>query len=98
MHKTKINFTKVFLCRLVVNMLINVVYGSFLYILVFYPDQKENFATLYKSYVLLLTLPKNIIYLLPQSLLLYYVIRVCLPVLARYNLVEKDMVIVRKYK
>ena len=97
-YKTKINFSKVFLSRLLVNLFINVIYGSFLYLLVFYPDQKENYKELYSSYVLLMALPKNIIYLLPQSALLYYVIRVTLPILSRYNFVNKEIIIETKHK
>ena len=92
-YKTKITFSKVFICRLLVNMIINVLYGSFLYILVFYPEQTDKYKELYSSYVLLMTLPKNLVYLLPQSLLLYYVIRVTLPILHRFKFVEKDMLI-----
>ena len=94
-YKTKINFTKVFISRLFVNLLINVVYGSFLYILVFYPEQTDRYKELYSSYVLLMTLPKNLLYLLPQSLLLYYVIKGVLPVLYRFKLVEKDVLITK---
>ena len=95
LYRTKINFTKVFICRLLVNMLINVVFGSFLYLLVFYPDQTDRYKELYSSYVLLMALPKNTVYLLPQSLLLYYVIRVTLPILNRFKLVDKEMVITK---
>ena len=94
-YKTKITFTKVFISRLLVNLLINVVYGSFLYILVFYPEQTDRYKELYSSYVLLMTLPKNLLYLLPQSLLLYYVIKGVLPVLERFKLIEKDMLITK---
>lgn len=95
LYRTKINFTKVFVCRLLVNILINVVFGSFLYLLVFYPDQTDRYKELYSSYVLLMSLPKNTVYLLPQSLLLYYVIRVTLPILNRFKLVDKEMVITK---
>lgn len=95
LYRTKINFTKVFVCRLLVNILINVVFGSFLYLLVFYPDQTDRYKELYSSYVLLMALPKNTVYLLPQSLLLYYVIRVTLPILNRFKLVDKEMVITK---
>ena len=74
----------------------NVIYGSFLYIFVYYVDDTMTFSRyleLVKSYALLLSLPKNIVYLLPQSLLLYYVIKVTLPIFARFNLVNKDMII-----
>ena len=66
-------------------MIINVLYGSFLYILVFYPEQTDKYKELYSSYVLLMTLPKNLVYLLPQSLLLYYVIRVTLPIVIMFT-------------
>lgn len=95
LYRTKINFTKVFVCRLLVNILINVVFGSFLYLLVFYPDQTDRYKELYSSYVLLMALPKNTVYLLPQSLLLYYVIRVTLPILNRFKLIDKEMVITK---
>ena len=98
LYKTKVNFTKVFVSRLLVNLLINVVYGSFLFLLVFYPDQSDKYKELYSSYVLLMALPKNIVYLLPQSLLLYYVIKVTLPILNKFKLIEKEMLITKKDK
>lgn len=93
-YKTKISFSKVFLCRLIINLLINVIYGSFLYVLVMYPDQIQEqgrLKELYSSYTLLLSLPKNIIWLLPQSLLLYYVIKIVSPTLIRFKLVDKEI-------
>mgnify|MGYP003299637102 CR=1 FL=1 len=94
--KTKVTFTKVLAARILVNFVMNVIYGSFLYIFVYYVDDTmtlSRYLELVKSYALLLSLPKNIVYLLPQSLLLYYVIKVTLPIFARFNLVSKDMII-----
>ena len=94
--KTKVTFTKVLTARILVNFVMNVIYGSFLYIFVYYVDDTmtlSRYLELVKSYALLLSLPKNIVYLLPQSLLLYYVIKVTLPIFARFNLVNKDMII-----
>lgn len=94
--KTKVTFTKVLTARILVNFVMNVIYGSFLYIFVYYVDDTmtlSRYLELVKSYALLLSLPKNIVYLLPQSLLLYYVIKVTLPIFARFNLVSKDMII-----
>ena len=91
-YKTKVTFTKVFVCRLIINLLINVVYGSFLYIVVFYPEQiKEpgRLKELYTSYMTLLSLPKNIIWLLPQSLLLYYVLVTIRNPLTKFKLLDK---------
>ena len=91
-YKTKVTFAKVFVCRLIINLLINVVYGSFLYIVVFYPEQiKEpgRLKELYTSYMTLLSLPKNIIWLLPQSLLLYYVLVAIRNPLTKFKLLDK---------
>ena len=79
-------------------MLINTVMGSFLFIFVMYFDPSmtgKEYMSLVKSYMTLLVLPKNVLYLLPQSLLLFVVIRTLLPILIRFNLVNKN-VIVRK--
>ena len=99
LFKTKITFTKVLTARIIVNFIMNVIYGSFLYIFVYYVDDTmtlTRYLELVKSYALLLSLPKNIIYLLPQSLLLYYVIKVTLPIFARFHLIDKDMVIKKR--
>lgn len=91
LYKTKLSFTKVFVCRAIINLLMNVVYGSFLYIVVFYGSQIEDFnrfKELYFSYALLISLPKNLVWLLPQSLLLYYVLKVSLPVLNKFKLLD----------
>ena len=99
LFKTKITFTKVLTARIIVNFVMNVIYGSFLYIFVYYVDDTmtlTRYLELVKSYALLLSLPKNIIYLLPQSLLLYYVIKVTLPIFARFHLIDKDMVIKKR--
>ena len=91
-YKTKVTFTKVFVCRLIINILINVIYGSFLYVIVFYPEQiKEpgRLKELYTSYMTLLSLPKNIIWLLPQSLLLYYVLVAIRNPLTKLKLLDK---------
>lgn len=93
-YKTKVTFTKVFVCRLIINLIINVLYGSFLYIIVFYPEQiKEpgRFKELYISYMTLLSLPKNIVWLLPQSLLLYYVLKGISKPLKKFKLIDNAL-------
>lgn len=93
LFKTKLSFSKVLFCRLLINIFINAFFGSFLYVLVFYYDDSMNaarFFELFKSYLVLLSLPKNVIYLLPQSLLLFYVIKAVCPVLSRFNLISKS--------
>ena len=80
-------------------MLINTVMGSFLFIFVMYFDPSmtvKEYMSLVKSYMTLLVLPKNVLYLLPQSLLLFVVIRTLLPILVRFNLVNKNIIVKRK--
>lgn len=92
-YKTKINFSKVLICRLMVNILMNVVLGSICYIMVF-TDFKwfgSDFNKFLKSYITLLSLPKNIVYLLPQSLFLFYFIKLTSPILYTNNLMNKNV-------
>ena len=100
--RRRITFKHTLIARLLVNMLMNVVLGSFLYVFVAYvnTDATMTFAKymeLVKSYMVLFVLPKNLVYLLPQSLLLFFVLKTTLPVLKRYKLINKEMVI-KKYK
>ena len=92
-YKTKINFSKVLICRLMVNILMNVVLGSICYTMVF-TDFKwfgSDFNKFLKSYITLLSLPKNIVYLLPQSLFLFYFIKLTSPILYTNNLMNKNV-------
>jgi hypothetical protein len=98
LFKRKFTFKNTLISRVFVNMLINTIMGSFLFIFVMYFDPSmtgKEYISLVKSYMTLLVLPKNVLYLLPQSLLLFVVIRTLLPILIRFNLVNKN-VIVRK--
>ncbi len=102
-YKTRVSFSKVLLARFFVNIFMNAIYGSFLFIFVTYVqnDASMTFSSYLekvKYYALYLSLPKNVLYLLPQSLLLYYVIRAVLPILSRFNLIAKESIIVKKYK
>ena len=44
----------------------------------------------------LLVLPKNVLYLLPQSLLLYVFIKTLLPIMVRFKLINKNVIIEKK--
>ena len=93
-YRKRFTFFNTFLSRMLVNFLMNVILGSFLYIVVFYPDVKTGsteFFKLFNSYMLLLSLPKNIVYLIPQTLLLYFVLRGVIPVLIRFNFIPKQV-------
>ncbi len=63
-YKTNISYTKCLMSRLIVNLFINVLLGSIWWSLL----NNYNFDQ-FKVYVLVTSLPKNLFYLLPQSLL-----------------------------
>ncbi len=83
-YKTKITFTKIFLARLLINIVINGILGAFWW------GIDKNF-TLDQTFVYMYTiaLPKNVVYLLPQSILLYIVMKYLLPVFSTLNKVDK---------
>ena len=94
-YRTKVSFTKVLFSRFLINIFMNAIYGSFLFIFVaYYSDGMTlvNYLEHVKYYFLLLSLPKNILYLLPQSVLLYYVIKIINPLLARFKLIDQRLV------
>lgn len=87
LYKTDITFSKTFLCRLVVNILLNGVIGAFLW------GYVSNFtfpATI--TYMITITLPKNIIYLFPQSVFLYIFLILVLPLFEKKNIVAKEII------
>ena len=83
-YKTKISFSRCFIARGIVNLLLNVIWGS-----ICFGDLMGYNAEVTKSYALLISLPKNIIYLLPQSLLLYLFFKFISPVLYRNKYISK---------
>ena len=87
LYKTDITFSKAFLCRLVVNILLNGVLGAFLW------GYISNFslpATI--TYMITITLPKNIIYLFPQTVLLYGFLILVLPLFEKKNIICKEII------
>ncbi|MCI5745016.1 MAG: folate family ECF transporter S component [Erysipelotrichaceae bacterium] len=93
-YKRKFSFKNALLARLLVNIFMNAIYGSFLFIFVTYYNMDSSMTFIaylekVKYYFTLFALPKNIVYLLPQSILLYYVLRLIRPVLVRFKLLQK---------
>lgn len=91
-YKTDITFTKCFFARLIINLIINALYGSFLYAFHLMGTGLEGMIV----YLLTLSLPKNLIYLLPQSILLYFFFRMVLPLFINRNMIHKNTI--RHYK
>jgi ECF transporter S component (folate family) len=94
LYRTKITFGKVLLSRTIINLVLNVLYGSLLMVLIYYQNGKfsiNEFANAYKIYAFYLVLPKNLVYLLPQSILLYCVIKVLAPILEKKKYLEESI-------
>lgn len=93
-YRTKINFSKVLLSRLIVNFILNVLYGSFLMVLMYFQAGKfesETFMYAFRVYALLYSLPKNIVYLLPQTIVLFVIFKAIGPVLGRLKYIPKEV-------
>ena len=82
-YKTKISYSKALYARLVINILLNAVLGS-----IFWGDVADLSYAATKTYFLTVSLPKNIAYLIPQSLLIYLFIKALMPALKSMGLVE----------
>ena len=91
LYKTDLRFSKVLVCRLIVNILLNGIMGAFLW---------GSYAGLTIEatwvYLGLVSLPKNIIYLIPQTILMYLFLKAAVPLLIRRGIVP-DGVLKRKY-
>ena len=83
-HKTYLTFTRAFIARVLVNLVANVVIGTI--------SRSIMYGLSYDAtmtYLLLTSLPKNIIYLLPQSLLLFFVLKAVSRPLYHLNLIDE---------
>lgn len=83
-YKTKITFAKCLYARLIVNLFINVILGSMWWSII------NSFTfDAYVTYTLVISLPKNLIYLLPQAILLFLVLKAVSRPMASFNLVDE---------
>lgn len=82
-YKTKITFSKVLFARLIVNMLLNAILGSFLW-----ADVADLSASAMRTYMFTLEIPKNVVYLIPQSLIIYLVFKALAPALKALGIVD----------
>ncbi len=82
-YKTKITFSKVLFARLIVNIILNAILGSFLW-----ADVADLSASAMKTYMLTLEIPKNVLYLLPQTFIIYLVFKALSPALKALGIVD----------
>lgn len=93
-YKRKIKFSNVLFARLLVNILMNAVMGSFLFAMIYIDESltKQEYLQIVQTYMLYFSLPKNIVYLLPQSIFLYYVFKLVMPIFVRYRVIDRKMI------
>ena len=85
-YKTHLTFSRVLLARVFVNLVCNVIIGTICKsIISAYTWEQARF------YMLTISLPKNLVYLLPQSLLLYFVLKAVTVPMKSLNLVHPDI-------
>ena len=87
LYKTNVTFSKVLLCRIIVNILLNAVYGSILQASISLFNYEATMTYFYA-----VMLPKNIVYLIPQSLLLYGFLKLTVPLLIKRGIVPKNVI------
>lgn len=85
-YRTKVSFVKCLTARFFVNIFVNVLLGSIWWKIIYQLDF-NGFIT----YMTLTSLPKNILYLLPQSILLYLLFRALAVPLTRFGLIEEEI-------
>ncbi len=85
-YKTKVTFSKCLLARLFVNIVINVIFGSLWWKIVYNLDYQA-----YIDYMSFISLPKNLIYLVPQSILLYIILKAVANPLAAFGLIDEEV-------
>ena len=83
-HKTYVTFTRCLIARVIVNFLCNVIIGTISRAIMLGLGYDA-----FMTYLLTISLPKNIVYLLPQSLLLFFVLKAVSMPLYHLNLMDE---------
>lgn len=86
-YKTKLSFFKVFLSRLLINLLINAILGTVWMGIVASYSSFEMYLTRF----IFIALPKNLVYLIPQSIILYMIFKALSDVFVRTNLMSLEV-------
>lgn len=78
LYKKEAKLENVFFARLLINMIMNVLWGSLCFGWLYNYDLSTTCA-----YMLMYSLPKNLIWLMPQTLVLYITLKACRPIINR---------------
>ena len=87
LYRARISYSRCFIGRIFVNFLMNVVFGSICWGIICSYTFDQTL-----SYALIFSLPKNIIFLVPQSLVLYLIIKALSPALYHLDLIEENQI------
>lgn len=82
-YKTKLSFSKCLYARMFINLVVNVIFGSLWYSIMY----NLNFDQ-YVTYITIISLPKNLLFLLPQSILLFIVLKAMTRPLYAFGLID----------
>ena len=83
LYRTKITFAKCLYARIIVNIFVNVILGSMWWAII------NSFTfDAYVTYTVMISLPKNLIYLLPQSIALFLVLKSVLKPIKSFDLMD----------
>jgi len=85
-YKTKVTFTKCLYARLFVNLFVNVFLGSIWWAMLY----DLNFEAM-MTYMLFISLPKNLIYLIPQSIILYVILKAVARPLSACGIIDQKI-------
>ena len=87
LYRARISYSRCFISRIFVNFLMNVIFGSICWGIICSYTFDQTL-----SYALIFSLPKNIIFLVPQSLVLYLIIKALSPALYHLDLIEENQI------
>ena len=82
-YKTKLSFSKCLYARIIVNLFVNTILGSIWWSVI----NKFTFDA-FVTYMTIISLPKNLLYLLPQSILLFIVLKLVSKPICAYGLMD----------
>ena len=86
LYNKKLSFCRCLMLRLTIALICNVIIGSFCWGFVANYTLTQTF-----SYMILFVIPKNLIYLIPQSIILYIIIKALNPIFIKFNLIDKNI-------
>lgn len=87
-YKTHVTFTKVLISRTIVNIFINGILGA-LWVKII----NDYTWTQFMTNMLLTSIPKNVAYLLPQSIILFIILKALSPALKATNHIREDITV-----